>query len=474
MSTENVGENLGNNVSDELEVKPYDIRVSIASDYLTASLTIEFNTEGARISKEAIMDAIKEKNITFGIHTHLIDEIVNKSENIYDVEIAKGIAIQNGQNGKVTYNFDATMTKKPTINEDGSVDFKNIHFLIPTKKGDILATRTMPTEGRDGTLVTGKIMKARDGKMVNFKIGKNVEISEDGLSAVSACDGSIKFDGDKVSVMQSLEIPGDVGIETGNIEFAGKVIINGNVTSGYQVVATDDIIVYGVVEAATIKTTKNLTINRGVQGNDQAVLRAGGDIVAKFINGANVECKGNIMVDSIMHSDIHCESELKAEGKNGLIIGGNVYAKTEIQAKCIGSKMGTITFVSVGVLPEVIKEYKDLEEKRNEVFKNLQKVEKVIELIEKQENISEENQAVCKRSKALRNDYQAEIKQIQSEMSVAGAIIKNIGKSVIKAKDIYPGVRLKVDNNYYSIKERVLSVKFKKEKAEVVMSPWEG
>ncbi len=452
---------------------PYDINIKISSDYLYAYLSIDINKQGARLNKDVIMDAIKAKNINFGIHTHILDEVVQKSEPVVDLEIAKGIEIENGKHGEVTYNFDTSITKKPTINEDGSVDFKHINFLLPVKKGDVLATRTMPTEGKDGTLVTGKVMKARAGKVVNFKIGKNVETSEDSLQAIAACDGSIKFDGDKVSVMQSLEISGDVGIETGNIDFAGKVVITGNVTSGFEVKATDDIIIYGLVESAVVETTKNLTINHGVQGNEHARLKVGGDLTAKFINGATVQCEGDILVDSIMHSDVHCESNIKAEGKNGLIIGGNVYSKLEIEAKCIGSKMGTTTMVSVGVLPEVVVEYKNLEEQRNEIFKNLQKVEKVIELIEAQGEASVENQVTCKKSKDLKNDYQNELKQIQQKMAIFGNKIKNMGKSCVKAADIYPGVRLKIDNKYLNIKERVLDAKFKKEKAEVVMVAWE-
>ncbi len=472
METENnkVNSDTNSEVNQEL---PYDINVKISSDYMHAYLNIEINKPDARLSKDAIMDAIKAKNINFGIHTHIVDEIAKKSESVFDVEIAKGIPIENGQHGEVTYNFDTSKSKKPTINEDGSVDFKHINFLLPVKKGDILATRTMPTDGKDGTLVTGKVMKARPGKVVNFKIGKNVETSDDTLQAIAMCDGSIKFDGDKVSVMQSLEIAGDVGIETGNIDFAGKVVITGNVTSGFEVKATDDIMIYGLVESAVVETTKNLTINHGVQGNEHARLKVGGDLIAKFINGASVECEGDILVDSIMHSDVHCESNIKAEGKNGLIIGGNVYSKLEIQAKCIGSKMGTTTMVTVGVLPEVVKEYKELEEKRNELFKNLQKVEKVIELIEGQAEISEENQVMCKKSKDLRQDYQAQLKELQGQMVIYGNIIKNMGKSVVKANDIYPGVRLKIDNKYHNIKERVLDAMFKKEKAEVVMVPWE-
>ncbi len=468
---------MSNETNNQIEevVKPYSIYISISSDYMSAKIDIDMNDNTAKIKKSDIMDALEQKNVVFGVHTHIIDEIVDASESVSNLEIAKGIPIQNGENGKIEYNFDTSRDIKPTINEDGSVDFKNTNFVIPVKKGDVLATRTMPTEGKDGTLVTGKIMKARDGKVVNFKIGKNVETSEDGLKAIASVDGSVKFEGDTVSVKHSLEISGDVGIKTGNIEFAGEVLITGNVTSGYSVVATEDIVIYGIVEAAHIETKRNLTINSGVQGNEQATIKVGKDFTSKFINGAKVECGGEILTDAIMHSEVNCESIIKAEGKKGIIIGGNIYAKEEIQAKCIGSKMGTTTFVSVGLVPEMLKDFQDLQDEKAKIEVDIQKVDKVLELIKKQSQgeMSAENKVVYNRSENLKKEHQDNLFKIKLRIDQLSKEIKKSKSACVKAGDIYQGVRIKVDNSFFSVKERVLQAKFYKEKNEIVMGSWD-
>ncbi len=462
-----------NSKPEELEEKPYRIDITLSPDHLEAYLNVEIFDENARIKKSDIFEAIKEKHISFGIHTHLIDDVVRKSEAVNNLEIAKGIPMKDGVDGVLTYNFDTSNSNKPTINEDGSVDFKNIHFLIPTKKGDVLATRTLPTEGVDGTLVTGKVMKARSGRMVNFKVGKNVEISEDGLSVISICDGSIKFDGSRLSVIAVLEIYGDVGVKTGNINFAGKVVVHGDVRSGYEVVATDDIVVNGLVESAIVKTKKDLVINHGVQGNDAAELCVGGNLVVKFINAAKVECSGDITADSIMHSFVNCKSEIKAEGKNGLIIGGKVYSRKSIQSKCIGSKMGTTSFLSVGISPEFLENIKDLIKKKEELLANIKKVDKVISLMGKNNDLDSEKKLVCEKSSALKEEHQTKLQEIEEEIASAEEDKKNMSTASIKCGDIFPGSRIKIDNKFHTITERVLGVEFKKEKGSIVMHPWE-
>ncbi len=456
------------------KVEPYSIFVSISSDYMTASIDIDIKNDEVVLNKADIMRALEQKNVVFGVHTHIIDDIVRENKSVRDIEIAKGIPIQNGQNGEITYNFDTERDIHPTINEDGSVDFKNTNFLLPTKRGDVLATRTMPTEGKDGTLVTGKIMKARDGRMVNFKIGKNVEVSEDTMKVISKVDGNIEFSGGTISVKHSLEINGDVGIGTGNIDFAGEVIIRGNVTNGYRVVATENIIVYGVVESAYVEAGKDLTINRGVQGKDGAVLKAGGDITAKFLNGATIECSGSVSTDTIMHSDVICQNSISVEGKNGLIVGGNIYSNRFVEAKCIGSRMGTTTFVAVGVTLEMLKRYQDLQGEIETIKKEIDKIKAVMNLLKQRckGNPTEADKRKYLKSDSLKKEHEEKLFDLKLELDKLSKEIKNANTSYIKVGDVYPGVRLKVDNNYFSVKERILEVIFRKKNNEIVMDSW--
>ena len=94
---------------------------------------------------------------------------------------------------------------------------------------------------------------------------------------------------------------------------------------------------------------------------NKAVIVAGGKIVSKFIESVQiVEAGGNIEADSILHSKVVAKGVINANGKNGLIIGGDVKSTVMIQAKTIGNEMGTATVVGVGVDPTMKKRMDEL------------------------------------------------------------------------------------------------------------------
>lgn len=139
---------------------------------------------------------------------------------------------------------------------------------------------------------------------------------------------------------------------TGDIDYQGNINIKGNVLAGFSVKATGDIAVSGIVEGATIVAGGNITFNRGVQGMNRAVIKAGGNIVTKFLESVEqVEAGGSIETDSILHSKVNAKGSIKAAGKKGLIIGGEVRSMTLVEAKVIGNELGTATVIGVGVDP---------------------------------------------------------------------------------------------------------------------------
>ena len=125
-------------------------------------------------------------------------------------------------------------------------------------------------------------------------------------------------------MVELLEIRDDVGVKTGNIDFSGKIVINGNVTNGYSINSDDEIVINGIVEGAVISTKGNLFINGGIQGHDKAQITVGGNMISKFINNAHITCHGNIEADAIMHSTIMCDGSIHVRGKKALIVGGDI------------------------------------------------------------------------------------------------------------------------------------------------------
>ena len=64
----------------------------------------------------------------------------------------------------------------------------------------------------------------------------------------------------------------------------------------------------------------------------------------------------------MIHSDVMAGTEVVVNGKHGFISGGHVSATSLVDAKILGSEMGTDTVIEVGVSPMVKRRYKELGE----------------------------------------------------------------------------------------------------------------
>jgi len=450
--------------------KDYEYKIQVSSDYYEAYISFEIYNKNHKFTKEEIIEILKSKNINFGIDFSVVKSIIENPASQSNFLIAKGIPHENGKEGKITYFFDTSQKIKPTLLENGRVDFKHMNFVQKIVVGDVLAERTMPTEGRNGTTITGKVIKARPGKISNFKFGKNVEISEDGLKLISQVDGTVSFINDKVEVIKVLYVEGDVGIKTGNIEFSGKVVVNGNLTTGYKIACDEDLEINGIVESADIECKGNLTISIGIQGNDNARIFCAGDLMCGFMNNCNVRVLGDIKSGSIMHSDIICDGKLEVKGKKGLIIGGNVQVRKEINAKVIGSEMGTITYLKMGIDSTIMDEYNNLVADIKEHKQGIIKLEQAVNILKKQSENDPSNSEISdmlEKTISSKRKYQEEFKQISLKFQELNETINKLKGSQVTVDSIYPGAKIKIGNTFYNVKSPLTRVVIKKDGGEI-------
>ena len=458
------------NLEDIVEA-PYEISVKIASDYYSAYMTFNRYDKNVPISKEAVLNTLRDKNVTYGIDLDAVDYALQNQDKVNDILIAKGIEHINGEPGEIIFKIKKEHKVKPKMLANGNVDFKDLSLIQTTVKGQVLAQMKPPTEGIPGTTVTGRKINAKNGKAVVFKFGKNVVLSEDGLSLIADADGTIIFDDDKISIIELLEIKGDVGVKTGNIKFSGKVNVNGNVTTGYSIECEDDLTITGIVEGASIICDGNVTIGAGIQGNDNADLTIKGDLISNFINNCKCVVSGNIETGTIMHSDVVCDGSIHIKGKRGLLVGGEVSARKEIIAKTIGSEMGTITKLRLGVDSQLIDEYQTLTEKLKETKENKKKVEQLINLLKRQISADPTNQGnkdMYEKTLKSRDQYNAEFNDLTEQFMEINKFINELQDAKVAASLIYVGSRLRIGNSHYNVKNDLKHVELKKDSGQIV------
>lgn len=240
--------------------------------------------------------------------------------------------------------------KAGEIKEDGSIDFKEVGSIVEVKKGQEILKRVPGVKATDGYDIYGDKSLAKFERVEGYLKGDNIEQgSGDENIFVASIDGCLDMEGRKISVLPIAIIHGDVNYETGNIDFDGSVHIMGSVLPGFSVKARGDVIVEKNIDDAHIDSQGDITVKMGVVGKENAVLTAGGKVVAKYLLNAKVEAVGEIIVDdSIINSDVFSNLKVSVVARQGKIIGGKTTALYEIVINVSGSPNETETQLSVG------------------------------------------------------------------------------------------------------------------------------
>lgn len=441
--------------------KNESVDIEVSEDKMTASIRYsEPIFKGTLLTKNDIIVSLEANGIRFGIDENLIQDSLDNKEYGKWYKVAFGEPAQNGIDGYIEYFFETEKkTLKPKELEDGSVDYRNIDLFEVAVENKKLAVAHPEVKGIDGINVLGKAVPATKAKRAPaLPKGKGTKILDDGVTLVAETSGRVFYMDGRVSILPVLEIGGDVDNTTGNIDFIGTVIVKGGVLSGFSINAGANIEIEGSVEGASITAKGDILLMKGVQGGGKAKITAGGDINANFVENSELIASGNINANSILHSNVKCGGELTLIGKRGLLVGGKIVVGEKISARTIGSPMATVTELEVGVNPEVLDEYKQSVVDIEKAQSDLDKTEKIIDILSKQDikNLSEEKKRVLMdsiRSKILLkskiNDTQAKIDLLLSQL--------NNRNGRIEASDrIYTGVKVTINNAVMYIRDDLL------------------
>ena len=338
-----------------------DYKLEVSEDHMLATIRFIAPSEGGRLlSFEELIKDLRLRKIMFGVQVQNLQEFFANREYCKNIEVAKGKEIVQGKDAYIEYDFNTDNHIRPTIREDGSVDFFNLNTISHCRKGQVLARIIPEIKGQSGRDIYGVELEARQVKSTLFHFGRNIEVSEDNLSLISKVDGHVTLVDDKVFVSDILEVE-NVDNSTGNIEFEGSVQINGNVISNFSVSAKGNVVVNGVVEGAVITAGGDIVIARGMNGMGKGKLEAGGNIIAKFLENVEASAGGYVQTESILHSNVSSEKYIEVDGKHGFITGGHVIAAEMLGVKTLGSEMGASTVVEVGANPKMKEEYLQLQ-----------------------------------------------------------------------------------------------------------------
>jgi uncharacterized protein (DUF342 family) len=454
----------------------YEIR--FAPDHMAAYMYMTAPIEGMKATEDMIQKVLKDNQIIYGVQTSEIKRAVLEQSYGLEFKVAQGDYAIAGEDARLEYHFDTSTQTKLFQAEDGKIDFRELSLIKNTKAGQVLVTMTPATSGITGKSVKGEEVKPREGKKIHLPKGKNTTLSEDGFQLLSSMDGEIKIIDDKVHVFGIYMVPSNVDNSTGNIHFIGKVIVKGNVLTGFTIEADGDVEVFGVVEGAKIVSKQNIILHRGIQGMNKGELYCDGDLTAKFIENSLIEVKGNIKSDAIMHSRVFCGKKLEVFERKGLLVGGSVKVADEIKAKVIGSPMATVTELEVGVNPEMRKRYEHFKQERKHILENIEKVTQAVDLLTK---ISKKAELPPDKKEMLAKSIQAKL-QMTQQLTVNSKDIKELetyleelSRGKIKVSDVlYPGSKVIIGSSTMYVKDPLKYLSLYRSNGEIKIGPYEN
>lgn len=449
-------------------------KISVSQDkmYVVARFFAP-SLKGERMSVGEFLNDLTYKNITFGIQKQLIEAFFKTPVYCTDVVVAKGLAPRQGSDARIEYYFETDIKAKPTLNSDGSVDFFNLNAINHCSKGDILARLFPEDPGEYGRSVMDEKVKPRDVKRLVLRYGRNIALSEDRCVLTAETDGHVTLVDDKVFVSNVFEVE-NVDNSTGNIEYDGSVVINGNVGTNFSVKAKGNIEVKGVVEGAVLEAGGNIIIARGMNGMGRGVLKADGNVIAKFIENAKVFANGYVSTESILHSEVLAGTEITVSGKRGFITGGRVSASNAIFVKTLGSSMGADTIVEVGMDPAAKVSMQKLQKQIAENNKNLEQIHPV--LLAMTQKLAQGIKLRPEQIKAIQDMVQkeSEIKQQMEndtkEFTALQQLMEESGTAKIEVTgEVFAGTKICISDVSMVVKSSMTYCRFIKQQGDVKM-----
>lgn len=419
-----------NTPTPESQISPVSIdsaiTIVVSQDKLSAIITVRpYNLKGETLSKEKLWSVIED----WGIHRdRVLNDEIRKILNLLEraaqkgdftpikTEIAKGVAPVPGENGWVR--FYHPMSKRVKLLEDGRADFRNIDRYINVKVGEKLATKFEGIPGVPGFDVFGNT--APSIKKPKLVVGNHIEernVLEEGknLQEYFATSNGVIFATEvSITVSPELQIAGNVGLSTGNIQFDGNVIVRGDVEPGSIVECTGSLIVYGNLESNQINVGQDLIVHGGIKGSGGTeIILVTGQIQTKFIENAYLETEGDIIVEgAILNSTIDTLGSIILNGQNGNLVSSKIRTNEGISAVSLGSGAELDVIVELGFHFKNDRSFQEISRKiqmgEKEMEKILPKIQQIKHMVQRfRGNLPEDKKTAFK---IVFEDYNKKLK----------------------------------------------------------------
>lgn len=430
--------------------------IIVSEDEQSAYLGIQPPKYGGKdLTYAQLVAALEKKRVMFGVKNDVVQELANKPQYNTMVLVAQGVLPVQGSDARLEYHFSQSREIRPRERADGTVDYRDLGLIVAVTEGQKLVTLTPAVKGTPGRVVSGRVLLPDPVRAFGLPAGKNTKLSEDRLVLLAASNGSVEVANGKVHVNTVFTLSGNVCPTTGNINFDGTVVINGNVQAGFSVKAMGSITVVGNVEGAVLDAGGDIRIVAGLVGQGRGRAICGGSFKAVFVENAEVYAHGDVTADVFMHSQVRCGGSLIAEGRRGAIVGGAYVVGRDVKALTVGSSSGVPTSLELGVDPTVMEKMKVVKERIRVLDAELGKLNQIINLLNPMMaagKLQESKADMLEKAIATKESHGLELVALAKERDeyttlVAGAVTSQF----ICRRELYYGTKVTICQVPYTV-----------------------
>ncbi len=449
-------------------------KFDVSKDKMKVTAIFYPPTEGAELlTEKEVLDSLAYRKIVYGIQKEAIHAFFEHREYCKEIDVALGKPVKHGQNARIELHFNANLRPKPTLKEDGSVDYFHLNLINNVEAGQKLATLHREVLGEPGITVYNENIKPAAVKSAFIKYGKNTVLSEDKLILTAEKSGHVTVKEGKITVSDVLAVQ-NVDVSTGNIEYEGSVEVKGVVASNFSIKAGGNIVVKGIVEGAVLDAGADVIMECGVKAGGN--ITAGGNIVTKFIENATVNARGSITSECILHSNVSSGTEINVTGRRGFIAGGRVTASDKISAKILGSEMGANTVIEVGADPKVKLRLKEIQKNIAAANKNIESIKPTVEgftkMLKAGAKFTPEQVASVKKLIEMNKTLNEQIERDSEEYSeLMEKLSEQKEAYVIVEGTAYPGTTVNIGELSMIVKKPVQYSRFVVKEGDVRLAP---
>ncbi len=318
--------------------------LSVTKDKYAAYLT-KTEVFNENITLGDVKGVLDQKQIVAGVVSDELIEgfIASRAFKKKPFKIAKGIEPVPGKDAVINYFFDANRLRAGKIDRSGAIDFRERGKIPQVDKGALLAEKIPAVEPMAGTTIFADTVKMPPVKDSRLKPDKGAVFDESGLKIMAAMGGQpvISLSG-VVSVFDVFETPGDIGFETGHVDYDGNVNVKGCIKTDFRVTA--NIVKANEIDGGIVNAEADVIVSGGISN---ARIYSKGSVSAKFILKSEILCMGDVEVSQeIIDAKIHNSGACII--KRGSIIGSEIVSYMGVYAGSIGTDRSRPSSITSG------------------------------------------------------------------------------------------------------------------------------